>query len=132
MIKLKKLGTLLLALALCLALGVPAFAADVLVGLEDAYGKITVSNNESTATASAYPIIGVHLDKDGNPTATGYIWVEEVKPWIQTNYPAYISSATGAVTEAYTALTPVQLSELIQEMWQEDVFTPPGRDQRYR
>ena len=84
------------ALALCLALllmiglfGTTAFA----IGQDDT-GIITVSGVEDGVTVSAYRLMDVNINANGQPQEPVYTWTNKVAGWVRANYSTYIG--TGA------------------------------------
>lgn len=78
------ISTLLMTLALCLTMVVPAFA----LSTADK-GQIKVTGAEAKLNVSAYRLMNVKLDEKGNPQDPVYSWVPEVQTWIDDNYPQY-------------------------------------------
>lgn len=74
----------LTALVLCMSMVVPAFA---LTAADK--GEIKVTGAEAGLKVSAYRLMDVKLDTNGNPQDPVYSWVPEVQAWINANYPAY-------------------------------------------
>ncbi len=95
-----RLSALCLALLLAVGmLGTTAFAA----GIEADKGSITVENVEDGVTVSAYKVLDVLFDYDGQqPIEPVYQWTSAVQSWVKDNYPAYISSTDSSVTEAFS------------------------------
>ncbi len=98
------------ALAFCLTLlmtlglfgGTTAFAAVS----PTSTGAITVSNVEEGVTVSAYRLMGVNVNENGQPQEPVYTWVNEVADWVRTNYPRYIgNSGDNSVQEAFGTAT---------------------------
>ncbi len=79
----KKLLSVLLAAVMLLAMAGVAMAAN-----SSDTGTITVEKVESGVTVSAYKLIEMTYDNDGE--VTGSQWVSAVKGWIGTNYPDYL------------------------------------------
>ncbi len=80
------------ALALCLALlmaiglfGTTAFA----LGQNDT-GNITVSGVENGVAVSAYRLMDVKINANGQPQEPVYTWVSAIAGWVRTNYSTYI------------------------------------------
>ncbi len=96
-----RLSALCLALLLAVGmLGTTAFAA----GIVEDTGSITVANVEDGVTVSAYKVLDVLFDYDGQqPIEPVYQWTSVVQSWVKTNYPAYIGSTDNSVTEAFSA-----------------------------
>lgn len=74
----------LTALVLCMSMVVPAFALT-----PGEKGEIKVTGAEAGLKVSAYRLMDVKLDTNGNPQDPVYSWVPEVQAWINANYPAY-------------------------------------------
>lgn len=79
----KKLLSVLLAAVMLLAMAGVAMAAS-----SSDTGTITVEKVESGVTVSAYKLIEMTYDNDGE--VTGSQWVSAVKGWISTTYPDYL------------------------------------------
>lgn len=80
------------ALALCLALlmaiglfGTTAFA----LGQNDT-GNITVSGVENGVAVSAYRLMDVKINANGQPQEPVYTWVSAIAGWVRDNYSDYI------------------------------------------
>lgn len=80
------ISALLMTLALCMTMVVPAFALN-----KAEKGVITVTGAEPglNLNVSAYRLMDVKLDANGNPQDPVYKWVAGVQGWIDTNYPEY-------------------------------------------
>ena len=81
-------------LALCLTLlmtlglfGTSAFAIN-----PDAKGTITVDGVEDGVTVSAYRLMDVKVNANGQPQEPVYTWVDTVANWVRTNFSAYIGA----------------------------------------
>lgn len=81
------ISALLMTLALCMTMVVPAFALTTADK-----GVIRVTGAEEGLNVSAYRLMNVKLDANGNPQDPVYSWVPEVQAWINTNYPTYIDA----------------------------------------
>lgn len=77
--------TLLMAVSLLCA---TAFAIE-----PDEKGTITVNNVENNVTVSAYRLMDVKVNENGQPQEPVYTWTDEVADWVRENYPDYIGAA---------------------------------------
>lgn len=81
---LQGLGALMLTLVMCLVMAVPAFAlspADK--------GEIVVNGAEDGLKVSAYRLMDIKLDADGNPQDPVYSWTTEMQAWVDVNFNQY-------------------------------------------
>lgn len=77
--------TLLMAVSLLCA---TAFAIE-----PDEKGTITVNDVEDNVTVSAYRLMDVKVNENGQPQEPVYTWTDEVAAWVRKNYPTYIGEA---------------------------------------
>ena len=59
----------------------------------DEKGTITVNNVENNVTVSAYRLMDVKVNENGQPQEPVYTWTDEVADWVRENYPDYIGAA---------------------------------------
>lgn len=96
-------------LALCLTLlmtlglfGTSAFAAEPITS--NSTGTITVRDLEDEVTVSAYQLMDVKVNENGQPQEPVYTWVNEVASWVRANYSSYIGDGTdNSVQAAFNA-----------------------------
>lgn len=77
--------TLLMAVSLLCA---TAFAIE-----PDEKGTITVNDVEDNVTVSAYRLMDVKVNENGQPQEPVYTWTGAVADWVRKNYPTYIGEA---------------------------------------
>ena len=99
----KNNGKVSKVLAFCLTLlmvvglfGTIAFA-DV---TPNSTGTISVTGVEEGVTVSAYRLMNVKVNDNGQPQEPVYTWVDEVANWVRTNYPDYIGKDTNNSVQA--------------------------------
>ena len=105
--------------ALCLALllavgmlGTTAFAADIVENT----GSITVGGVETDVTVSAYKVLDVLFDYDGQqPVEPVYLWDSAVQSWVTTNYNAYIGT-DNSVTKTFSQATADQVAAFYDKL----------------
>ena len=109
-----RLSALCLALLLAVGmLGTTAFAANDIVANT---GSITVENVEGGVTVSAYKVLDVIFDYEGQqPVVPVYQWASNVQNWVKTNYSAYIGT-DNSVTEAFSTATADQVAEFYDKL----------------
>ena len=59
----------------------------------DETGAITVNGVEDNVTVSAYRLMDVKVNENGQPQEPVYTWIDEVADWVRENYPDYIGAA---------------------------------------
>lgn len=70
----------------------------------DETGAITVNNVEYNVTVSAYRLMDVKVNENGQPQEPVYTWTDEVADWVRKNYPDYIGEAEdNSVQDAFSA-----------------------------
>ena len=108
-----RLSALCLALLLAVGmLGTTAFAANIVENT----GSITVGNVEDGVTVSAYKVLDVIFDYDGQqPVVPVYLWDSAVQNWVKNNYPAYIGT-DNSVTEAFSKATADQVAAFYDKL----------------
>ena len=102
--KMTRLASVLFAVILSLSMF--SFTAIAAPRIADGdKGSITVTNVDSTATATAYQIMTVNFNYDANqPADPEYIWADGAVAYISAHYPQYINTADHSVTDAYAEL----------------------------
>lgn len=107
--KMQQWAALCLALALAFCLGLPVWAEDPeTYGIDsNQKGKIILKweagdTEENSVTATAYQVIRVDYDYDGNvPKSPEFYWVNAVAGWVTGSYSSYITSADKSVPETF-------------------------------
>lgn len=107
--KMQQWAALCLALALAFCLGLPVWAEEPeTYGITSGQkGKIILDwekedSEKSEVTATAYRVIRVDYDYDGNvPKSPEFYWVDEVAGWVTGSYSSYITSADKSVPETF-------------------------------
>ena len=107
--KMQQWAALCLSLALAFCLGLPVWAEDPeTYGITSGQkGKIILKwgagdTEENSVTATAYQVIRVDYDYDGNvPKSPEFYWVNEVAGWVTGSYSSYITSADKSVPETF-------------------------------
>lgn len=107
--KMQQWAALCLALALAFCLGLPVWAEDPETYGNDSNqkGKIILKwgagdTEENSVTATAYQVIRVDYDYDGNvPKSPEFYWVNAVADWVTGSYSSYITSADKSVPETF-------------------------------
>lgn len=93
----KKRKTFFRSLALCLtllmAIGIFATTAYAQVSPNDTE-SIVVSGVEDGVTVSAYKLMDVKVNENGQPQEPVYTWTSEVASWVRTYYSSYIGADT--------------------------------------
>lgn len=97
--KTSKVLALLMAMILTVSLFVTA--TPVLAIEPDATGSITVSGVEDGVTVSAYRLMTVKVNANGQPQDPVYTWVSEIADWVSSEYPQYIDTANNSVKDAF-------------------------------
>ena len=108
--KMQQWAAVCLSLALAFCLGLPVWAEDpetygITLGQK---GKIILKweagdTEEKSVTATAYQVIRVDYDYDGNvPKSPEFYWVEKVADWVKTSsHSDYINQADNSVPEKF-------------------------------
>lgn len=107
--KMQQWAALCLALALAFCLGLPVWAEEPeTYGItSEQKGKIILKwvegdTEENSVTATAYQVIRVDYDYDGNvPKSPEFYWVDEVAGWVTGSYLSYITPADKSVPETF-------------------------------
>lgn len=127
--KMQQWAALCLALALAFCLGLPVWAEE-----PEAYeitseqkGKIILKwvegdTEENSVTATAYQVIRVDYDYDGNvPKSPEFYWVNAVADWVKnSSHSAYINAADKSVPETFNdgSVTAEQMKTFAGDMAQ--------------
>lgn len=107
--KMQQWAAVCLSLALAFCLGLPVWAEKPeAYGIDsNQKGKIILDweagdAEENSVTATAYRVIRVDYDYDGNvPKSPEFYWVNAVADWVTGSYLSYITSADKSVTETF-------------------------------
>lgn len=126
--KMQQWAALCLALALAFCLGLPVWAEEPeAYGIDsNQKGKIILKwgagdTEENSVTATAYQVIRVDYDYDGNvPKSPEFYWVNEVAGWVTGSYSSYITSADKSVPETFNddSVTAEQMKTFAGDMAQ--------------
>ncbi len=107
--KMQQWAALCLSLALAFCLGLPVWAEEPeAYGIDsNQKGKIILDweagdAEENSVTATAYRVIRVDYDYDGNvPQSPEFYWVNAVADWVTDSYSSYITPADKSVPETF-------------------------------
>lgn len=126
--KMQQWAALCLSLALAFCLGLPVWAEEPeAYGIDsNQKGKIILDweagdAEENSVTATAYQVIRVDYDYDGNvPKSPEFYWVNEVAGWVTGSYSSYITSADKSVPETFNddSVTAEQMKTFAGDMAQ--------------
>lgn len=126
--KMQQWAALCLSLALAFCLGLPVWAEEPeAYGIDsNQKGKIILDweagdAEENSVTATAYRVIRVDYDYDGNvPKSPEFYWVDEVAGWVTGSYSSYITSADKSVPETFNddSVTAEQMKNFAGDMAQ--------------
>lgn len=91
------------ALCLTLLMAVGMFATTAFAIGQNDTGTITVNGVEDDVTVSAYRLMDVKVNENGQPQEPVYSWTSEVAGWVRTNYSPYIgASSDNSVQKAFS------------------------------
>lgn len=116
-----KLIALCLAVVMVMSLGMTVSAANAVPQT----GDFTVGGFEENAdsiTVSAYQIITVNLDAEGQPQNPMYKWADSVAAWVTENYSDYIDNEKAlddsgkAVTDAFESADAEDMTTFLEAM----------------
>ncbi len=116
--KFRRAFALLMALLLMVsAVTTSAFAAIT----QNQTGSITVGGIETTQgltiTASAYKLMDVNVNANGQPQTPVYSWVGSVADWVRTNYSNYIGTdSDNSVNEAFSAANAADIATFYDDL----------------
>ena len=84
-------GFKVLAFCLILLMAVGLFGTTAFAIASNGTGTITVSGVEDGVTVSAYRLMDVKVNENGQPQEPVYTWVDAAASWVRTNtnYSAY-------------------------------------------
>ena len=93
-------GSKVLAFCLTLLMAVGLFGTTAFAIASNGTGTITVSDVEDSVTVSAYRLMDVKVNENGQPQEPVYTWVDAAASWVRTNYSAYIGTGTDNSVQA--------------------------------
>lgn len=95
-------GFKVLAFCLILLMAVGLFGTTAFAIASNGTGTITVSGVEDGVTVSAYRLMDVKVNENGQPQEPVYTWVDAAASWVRTNtnYSAYIGTGTDNSVQA--------------------------------
>lgn len=107
--KIAKVLALCLAMVMMLSMSITSFAAIT----PDQTANIVVNDLDEGTTVTAYKVIDVNVNDNGQPEEPMYTWDPAVAEWLKTaGYDAYVD-ANGDVTETFTEGT----AEAFKSFW---------------